>query len=315
VTRWPDFFLVGAPKCATGTIYELLGRQPGLFLAPKDVHFFAPDLATTQPPLSTAGYEGRFKAAPAGARLGDSAVGYLCSELAADEIHARRPDAKIVIALRSPLDAIPSLHQHCLYYGLEEIEDLGTALAAEEDRARGRRLPRRCAHPWMLRYRHVYKYAGQVRRYFDAFGRSRCHVVVYDDFRADPEAAMEALRSFLELPPVDPATAPGAPAPASVRANRARRARSRRLSALLTDPPPLARRAVRRLTPQSLRRRVADGVLAANTAGAGRTEVDPDVRAGLAADFAAEVGLVSQLLDRDLGEWLRPPREAAEAAH
>jgi hypothetical protein len=314
MTRWPDFFLVGAPKCATGTIYELLGRGPQLFLAAKDVHFFAPDLATTQPPLSTAEYEARFKAAPAGAKLGDSAVGYLCSELAAGEIHARRPDAKIVIALRSPLDAIPSLHQHCLYYGLEEIEDLGTALEAEEDRARGRRLPRRCAHPWMLRYRHVYKYAAQVQRYFDAFGRSRCHVVVYDDFRADPEAAMEGLRSFLGLPAVDPAAEPSAPAPASVRANRARRARSRRLSALLTDPPPAARRAVRRLTPQSLRRRVADGVLAANTAGAGRTAVDPDVRAGLAADFAIEVDLVSQLLDRDLGGWLRLPREAAEAA-
>jgi hypothetical protein len=153
-----------------------------------------------------------------------------------------------------------------------------------------------------------------VQRYFDAFGRSRCHVVVYDDFRADPEAAMEGLRSFLGLPAVDPAAEPSAPAPASVRANRARRARSRRLSALLTDPPPAARRAVRRLTPQSLRRRVADGVLAANTAGAGRTAVDPDVRAGLAADFAIEVDLVSQLLDRDLGGWLRLPREAAEAA-
>lgn len=314
MTRWPDFFLVGAPKCATGTIYELLGRQPQLFLAPKDVHFFAPDLASTQPPLSTAEYEARFKGAPAGAKLGDAAVGYLCSELAAGEIHARRPDARIVIALRNPLDAIPSLHQHCLYYGLEEIEDLGAALAAEEERARGRRLPRRCAHPWMLRYRHVYKYAVQVQRYFDAFGRSRCHVVVYDDFRANPETAIEALRSFLELPPAEPA-AGGAPDPGSVRVNRARRARSRRLSALLTDPPPLARRVVRGLTPQPLRRRVADRVLAVNTAaGGGRADLDPDLRAGLAASFAAEVDRVSELLDRDLGEWLRPPRETAEGA-
>jgi Sulfotransferase family len=314
MARWPDFFLVGAPKCATGTIYELLGRRPRLFLAPKDVHFFAPDLATTQPPLSTAEYEARFRDAPAGAKLGDAAVGYLCSELAAGEIHARRPDARIVIALRNPLDTIPSLHQHCLYYGLEEIEDLGAALAAEEERARGRRLPRRCAHPWMLGYRHVYKYAAQMQRYFDAFGRSRCHIVVYDDFRADPEAAMESLCSFLELSSADPGAEAGAPVPASVRANRAQRARSRRLSALLTDPPPLARRVVRRLTPQSLRRRVADGVLAANTAGAGRPEVDPEVRAGLAADFAVEVERVSRLLDRDLGGWLRAPRQAAEAA-
>ncbi|HEX6753066.1 MAG TPA: sulfotransferase [Solirubrobacterales bacterium] len=314
MARWPDFILVGAPKCATGTIYELLRRGPGVFGAPKDLYFFGSDLATTQPRLSSAEYHAQFEAAPAGARLADSSVGYLCSERAAGEIRAAVPEARIVIALRNPLDAIPSLHRHCLYYGLEEIEDLGEALAAEADRAGGRRMPRRCAHPWMLLYTHVYRYAEQVRRYFDAFGRSSCHVVVYDDFRADPEATMDALRSFLELPAPAPEEATGGPDPSELRVNRARRARSRRLSALLTDPPPLARRLVRRLTPQPLRRRVAEGVLAANTAGDAPPPVDPAVRAGLATTFAAEVESVSRLLGRDLGDWLTTPREAAGTA-
>ncbi|HEY7950697.1 MAG TPA: sulfotransferase [Solirubrobacterales bacterium] len=315
MSRWPDFLLVGAPKCATGTIYELLGRSPGVFGAPKDLYFFGSDLATTQPRLSLAEYHAQFEAAPAGARLADSSVGYLCSERAAGEIHAAVPGARIVIALRNPLDAIPSLHRHCLYYGLEEIEDLGEALAAEADRAAGRRMPRRCAHPWMLLYTHVYRYAEQVQRYFDAFGRSSCHVVVYDDFRAEPDGTMDALRSFLELPAPEPEEAAAdEPAPTELRVNRARRARSRRLSALLTDPPPLARRLVRRLTPQPLRRRVAEGVLAANTAGDAPPPVDPAVRAELAAAFAAEVESVSRLLGRDLGHWLTTPREAAGTA-
>lgn len=309
--RRPDFLLVGAPKCATGTIYELAGRRPRVFLAPKDLHFFAPDLKTTQPALSAAEYEAQFDDAPAGATLGEASVGYLCSERAAGAIHASVPDARIVVALRNPLDAIPSLHRHCLYYGLEEIEDLREALEAEEDRAAGRRLPRRCAHPWMLRYTHVYRYADQLRRYFDAFSRERCHVVVYDDFRADPEATIDALCAFLELPAAEPAT--GAVAAADLRVNRARRARSRRLSALLTDPPAPARRVVRALTPQSLRRRVAEGVLAANTAGAGRGPIDPALRAELASRFAAEVERVSTMLDRDLDRWLRAPQPTATA--
>jgi hypothetical protein len=312
--RWPDFILVGAPKCATGTIYELLGRRPRVFLAPKDLYFFGSDLATTQPRLSQAEYLGQFGAAPAGAALGDSSVGYLCSERAAGEIHARAPDARIVIALRNPLDAIPSLHQHCLYYGIEEIEDLGAALAAEDERAAGRRLPRRCAHPWMLRYAHVYRYADQLRRFFDAFGRERCHVVVYDDFRADSDAALGALGEFLGLAPAAPAS-PGDAAPATPRANRARRARSRRLSGLVSDPPPLARRLARRLAPQPLRRRVAEGVLAANTAPSERRPaLDPKLRAALAAELAADVGRVSELLDRNLGHWLEAPRQVAQAA-
>ncbi len=315
MSRWPDFLLVGAPKCATGTIYELLERGPGVFGAPKDLYFFGSDLATTQPRLSPAEYHAQFEAAPAGARLADSSVGYLCSERAAGEIRAAVPEARIVIALRNPLDAVPSLHRHCLYYGLEEIEDLGEALAAEADRAAGRRMPRRCAHPWMLLYTHVYRYAEQMQRYFDAFGRERCHVVVYDDFRAEPEATMDALRAFLDLPAPEPEeAATDGPAPSELRVNRARRARSRRLSALLTDPPPLARRLVRGLTPQSLRRRAAEGVLAANTSGDAPPPVDPAVRAGLADAFAGEVESVSRLLDRDLGHWLANPREAAGKA-
>jgi hypothetical protein len=312
--RWPDFILVGAPKCATGTIYELLGRRPRVFLAAKDLYFFGSDLATTQPRLSRAEYMAQFAAAPAGAALGDSSVGYLSSELAAAEIHARAPGARIAIALRNPLEAIPSLHRHCLYYGIEEIEDLGAALAAEDERAAGRRLPRRCAHPWMLRYAHVYRYADQLRRYFDAFGRERCHVVVYDDFRADPDATLAALGDFLGLAPAPPAPE-GDAAPPEPRLNRARRARSRRLSGLISDPPPLARRVVRGLTPQSLRRRVAEGVLAANTApGEGRPALDPKLRAALAVELAADLRRVSELLDRDLGHWLEAPRQVAHAA-
>jgi hypothetical protein len=309
--RWPDFILVGAPKCATGSIYELLGRHSRVFLAPKDQHFFAPDLATTQPRPTPAEYAAQLEAAPADATIGEASVGYLCSERAAAEIHARRPDARIVIALRNPLDAIPSLHQHCLYYGIEEIEDLGAALAAEDDRAEGQRLPRRCAHPWMLRYTHVYRYAGQLQRYFDAFGRSLCHVVIYDDFRAEPKTAMDALFSFLELP-ADEVPAANADRTAPV-ANPARRARSRRLSALLTDPPAPLRRLVRSLTPQRLRRRLADEVLSANTARSGPRGVDPEVRAELAIRFADEVSRVSELLGRDLGTWLDVPKAAAGA--
>jgi len=311
--RWPDFLLVGAPKSATGAIYESLGRDPRVFLAPKDLYFFGSDLATTQPRLSPAEYLAQFEAAAPDATLGDASVGYLCSQRAAAEIRLSAPEAKIVISLRNPLEAIPSLHQHCLYYGIEEIEDLGAALAAEPERARGRRLPRRCAHPWMLLYTHVYRYAEQLRRYFDSFGRDACHVVVYDDFRADPEAAMRALRDFLALPPAGSGEADGVDT-ARERVNPARRARSRRLSALLTDPPPPVRKVVRRLTPRSLRRRVAEGVLAANTAGGARPALDPELRAKLAGELAGEVRRVSELLDRDLGHWLRPEQDAAGVA-
>src|SRR5438270_9912720 len=99
----PDFVLVGAPKSATGTIDALLRSRPDVFMAPKDRHFFAPDLHSTQVRLSPPEYDRQFETAARGALLGEASVGYLCSADAARLIHDRRPDAKVVISLRDPL--------------------------------------------------------------------------------------------------------------------------------------------------------------------------------------------------------------------
>jgi hypothetical protein len=86
VSRLPDFFLVGAPKCGTSALHAALARHPGLFLCePKEPKFFLTD---GPPPTSGGGpgdvptwrehvwrrddYEALFGAAPATAPRRDS---------------------------------------------------------------------------------------------------------------------------------------------------------------------------------------------------------------------------------------------------
>ena len=58
------------------------------------------------------------------------------------------------------------------------------------------------------RYRKIVRYTEQVQRYFDIFGRERVHVVIYDDFAADPAVAPSAIR-WNSWAPIPMASGPG----------------------------------------------------------------------------------------------------------
>ena len=47
--RKPSFFLVGAPKSGTTTIYQALSQHPEIYLPKhKELHYFASDLYPTE---------------------------------------------------------------------------------------------------------------------------------------------------------------------------------------------------------------------------------------------------------------------------
>ncbi len=80
---------------------------------------------------------------------------------------------------------------------VETEHDFARALALEQDRRNGRRIPRHTYWPKALLYSEHVRYADQLRRYHDAFGRERVLVLVYEDFRADNEAAVRRVQRFL----------------------------------------------------------------------------------------------------------------------
>ena len=90
VTRWPDFFIVGAPKCGTTALYEYLRQHPSLFLPfHKEPLFFGDDLTRRYGRLTTHEYLALFNEADEGQRIGEASAWYLYSESAAREIRVR----------------------------------------------------------------------------------------------------------------------------------------------------------------------------------------------------------------------------------
>ena len=171
------------------------------------------------------------------------------------------------------------------------------ALAAEEDRRAGKRIPADALRPEALFYRHSVRFADQLRHWFDVMGRERVHVIVFDDLVADPRAVY---RSTLEFLGVDPCHE----VDLSVY-NPNRRARSGLVQRLIFAPPRPLRGLFGRLRSLPVAHRVRDALVSANSRRAARAEMDPALRRRLTEEFAPQVADLGQLIGRDLSAWSR----------
>lgn len=296
--RKPDFFLVGAPKSGTTAMDAYLGRHPQIFIPPaKELHHFGSDLHFARGAVRDRdAYLSLFGGAGDALRVGESSVWYLYSREAAREIRAFQPEASILIMLRNPVDMLYSQHSQFLYNGNEDIADFAEALAAEDDRREGRRIPKDLILAQGLLYRDTARYAEQVERYLDVFGPERVHVIVFDDFVADTAGCYAEVLRFLG---VDDAFRPSFEV---VNPNKVVRSRSLRR---LADAPSSRWRVLARtlLPARSLRRTVRSILERANTDHTKRSPLDGDLRCRLQAEFAGEVDRLGKLLGRDLSHW------------
>ncbi len=201
-------FIVGAPRCGTTTLSRFLKQHPAInFPVIKEPHFFAQnDLrALSNGELKDrveADYLQRFFRADPDRRVGaDGSVTYLYKPEQLEPVLRLWPESRFVIALRNPLTMLPSLHSRLIYVGEETIPNFADAWAAVPDRAAGRRIPRTCTDPRLLRYDEAARFSTYVERLFAVVGRERCQVVLFDDLTAHPAEQYRRLMKFIELEP------------------------------------------------------------------------------------------------------------------
>jgi Sulfotransferase family len=206
--RVPDFFIVGHQKCGTTALYLMLRSHPQVFMSDvKEPRFFASDqrsrLASQAPsslrPRTLDAYLALFAGARPDQRVGEASPQYLRSAVAAADIASLQPAARIVAILREPASYLRSFHQQMVSSNVETQSDFRKAMALEDARREGRRIPRRCHHPEALLYSDHVRYVEQLRRYHAAFGRDQVLVLVYEDFRRDNEATVRRVLRFLEV--------------------------------------------------------------------------------------------------------------------
>jgi len=239
VSPKPNFFIVGAAKCGTTSLFNYLRAHPAVFMPEnKEPNYFCGDLIAHWPdgaPFrvgTLAEYEALFSAAPPHALTGESSVFYLYSKVAIGQIMAHNTNAKIIAMLRNPIEAVRSLHAYHWSNHLEDVADFEQAWRLQDARLEGRRLPPGWPYPQLLQYGAQYCYAPQVRRILAQVPREQCLFLVFEEFFADPSRHFARVLDFLGLPP-DPArtTFPVV--------NQTIGLRSARLGRLLRQPPPV----------------------------------------------------------------------------
>lgn len=317
-------FIVGAPRCGTTTIASFLQQHPDVcFSAVKEPHFFTRhDLTSLKGPELRSFIEKDYIARFFGDCFGrnnlraEGSVTYLYAPERMRPILDLWPNARFIIALRDPVAMLPSLHARLLVTGDETIRDFAKAWAKIDDRAQGKSIPRSAIDPRFLRYDEAAKLGSKVEAFFDAVGRERCHVVLFDDLSTDPVGSYEALCKFLEIEPLEGTLFEPQRTNKTIRIGWLQR--------LLKRPPRPIRAALageqfnrreRQVGAKesraiaavfSVRKRLLDW----NNVPKPREAVDPGVRREIITRLQSEVILLSRVIDRDLSHWLGGVPEA-----
>jgi hypothetical protein len=199
---FPDFFVIGAPRCGTTSFCRFFAKNPQIcFSRPKEPHYFARLRDLPSPETLQRDYieryfghrEARHRAA------GEGSVSYLYSPRAIERILHFNPQARFIVMLRNPMVMLPSYHLKLQFMLQEDEGNFAKAWRLQAARARGERLPPHCLDPLVLQYGEVVKYGAHLERVFQAAGRERTHVILFDDFLADALGVYRNVLRFLEV--------------------------------------------------------------------------------------------------------------------
>lgn len=263
-------FVIGAPKAGTTSIERLLRRHPDVFLSPiKEPSHFCPDVAAQLAPSfrkkrqidvaayldsprhvtglawvhSQEHYARLFENAAGHRVIGECSTFYMSSAQAPGLVHRYNPDARIVAALRRPLDRIRSHYEMDRCHGTvsRPLVEL-----VEQELALGRRANwGNCAF-----YVGASRYREQLRAWREHFPAQSICILSFERMLADPQAELGRLFDFLDIP-----------VPASLALPSANRGRAARFSGLngalhATGLKPQIADLFKRLLPGDLERRL-----------------------------------------------------------
>jgi len=217
--RKPNLFIVGQEKAGTTALHDFLSQHPDIFMSdPKELGYFAKDYHKESdmfhkrvrmvgignrsrffPYRTLKEYMGVFRDVKAQKVIGESSPGYMYSQVAAKDIHAFNPDAKIIMMIREPTEFLYSLHSQYVFNLDEPVEDFEKALSLEETRKKGKSMPTTVAHPSNLYYHERAKYIPQIERFFKYFDRKNIKIILFNDFKKDNLSVVKSVFRFLDV--------------------------------------------------------------------------------------------------------------------
>jgi len=197
--RFPDFYILGAPKAGTSSLAQYLDERDDVFVSdPKEPRYFADDFAD-RPFKDEESYLDLFDKAPEAALLGEGTTDYLVSQNAVDRILEVRPDAKFIAMMRNPIQIMVAMHAQERKNGYETIADPKEAWAAIDKRKSGTDVPRLCNEPKRLFYDDRCRLGEQVKQLKDKVAPDQLLIIFMEDFAKNTRQAYRETLAFLGL--------------------------------------------------------------------------------------------------------------------
>ena len=202
-TAGPDFFIIGATRAGTTYLYHALRAHPDIFLPEtKELQYFNRDRRYSR---DLKGYRERFWGYGGERAVGEATPLYMTAHAvydrggtlriggpgdAVERIARHFPDTRLVVSLRDPATRILSIYEKNLRQGKLDTP-LQSLIEQELDGS---------ASPLNLLYLNDYR--THLENVLRQFPRERVMILIFEEWRAEPEAAIERLQRFLGVEPM-----------------------------------------------------------------------------------------------------------------
>jgi len=312
----PNFFIVGAPKAGTTSLYHYLGQHPDVYMSPvKEPNYFAQEIRLgnvsahwqdwaereyeslqlyLRGPMQERKFGGivshwpdylkLFENVNGEKAIGEASVCYLWSKTAAGNIASTTPNAKIVMVLRNPVDRAFSQYKQAVANGLigkSFREQVRKSLNNKSDQFE-------LLNPFL----EFGLYYEQVKRYTERFSPDNLRIYLYEEYQQAPTRITADIFRFLT---VDPQFSPDV----SEKHLQTSVPRFKWVSFMLKQYGvwPL----LKNIMPDHLVPVVKQWALRDKQT----VELDPSDRAQLSNYYRGDVVRLSELIKRDLHTWLQ----------
>jgi hypothetical protein len=180
----PDFFIIGAPKAGSTSLWASLRHHPDVFTPElKETNFFC-DSGGRYPDWDW--YDAHFEEAPDQAVVGEASVAYSLVERnpnTPERIFENVPDARLLYIVRHPLDRMESAWKHHLFKQNPVPSDFSEAV---------------------LQFRPLLEgslYMRNLNAYRQHYSDDQIQVVFLDELSTAPEPVLASCFAFLGVDP------------------------------------------------------------------------------------------------------------------
>lgn len=183
----PNYLVIGAAKCGSTTLSRLLGWHPDIYIAPREIAFFARDERYAE---GFSWYENFFASAKGEKRVGEHSNHYTMKDVYPNALerlvdYVNPSSLQLIYIVRHPLELIESFWVEMRSHGSEHIH-YDFNVAVKENRN------------WLL---DVANYWQQLSPYRKLFSDEQILVLFLEDLKSHQAEVMAKCYEFLDVDP------------------------------------------------------------------------------------------------------------------